>query len=430
MKNWVRGGVSGAIVCLTLAGTARADEKEDAANAASIAKDKATAATAMQTANADLTKAQIANLASQQAYYQSLIPDPDKYKIADPKAPKLNASTSTLAYADAARVASTIANSIVLATSGKCEAGAPQVSILPVDSGAHLILAQSMATQAVLGLAKKKLIAQRASLKATEDAPVPQSKKTKDEKASSPALGVVSDVVQLAASFALILKPSRAFDSINNQTLADSAFQSEVIGKLAASTCITVHNPGTIINVSTVPVPGVADKNAPIELTLASEVTQEIGLSRDELKAANSMISDLTKSVSGESNKDQKANYAAKLKKLTNQATQFSALVDESEKGLTALYITDAQGSSPIDAAVRGGILRKSLSDRRVYTLALKTISSDADIIAKDCVFCQYKMMIGTTMAASWQLTDQTGIIKSAGTTNTNTPLAKLSLPD
>ena len=425
MKNWLIGALSGVIVCITSIGNVRADEKEDAAAAASIAKDKATAATAMQTANADLTKAQIANLTSQQTYYQSLIPDPDKYKIADPKAPKLNASTSKLAYSNAATIAARIVTIIRTATPQKCCAKDDDktnpISILLTDSSAQSLLTQSASTQSVLSLAKKKLIAQRALLKASTEA--------KDEKAAAPAIGVISDVVQLAASFALILKPSRAFDSVSHQAVADSAFQSEVVGKLAASECITVHNPSAITNLSTVPVPGVADKNAPIELTLAAELTQEIGLSRDEIKTANEKIATMAKPVGNETKKE-KADRAATLKKFTDQVATFSALVDECDKGLTALYLIDAQGNSPLDLAVRGGILRKTLTGRSVYTLALRTISSDADIIAKDCLFCEYKVMVGTTTAVSWQLTDQTGIITSAGMDSEHTALAKISLPN
>src|SRR4029453_16484193 len=106
-------------------------------------------------ARANLAKAQIETEQARSNYYQSLIPDPSKYKVAAPGAPKLNASAARRAFDEAASAAGKVVTGVVNKVRVKVTEGkgcVPNVYVLPGSAAVatRSLIATSLSTQQAL----------------------------------------------------------------------------------------------------------------------------------------------------------------------------------------------------------------------------------------------------------------------------------------
>jgi hypothetical protein len=420
------------------AAKARADlqeqlKRESDAKAA-MAKNQADIANAEASAKASLAKAQADALKARQDYYQSMIPDPSKYKIPAPSAPKLAGSGTRMSFDETSPLAASIGETVRRAAGAGAASASDasvcdgnSISIVRADAGTRTLLALSMTTRTTLDVVTRKLAFQRTSLETLLSG--------KPVKAAALEFGAAVALGELAASFATILKPQYAFDTMNEATTAGPVLQAKVYGALSANPCVRVVEPDAILTLVDLPAPG---QNVPLgtlpdELQLVHDLQQEIEADRKTIKSAEAKVTELLDAAAA-LKKDKKT--AAAASKLSLQAEQIqgaskalATTVDDVEKSLAAMFAADAQGNTPIDSAVRGGVLRRAMVGRPTFSLTLKAISSDVDVVAKDCLFCRLKVELASNTIVSWQLIDDAGRVRSSGAIRKDTPLTRVELP-
>lgn len=397
-----------------------------------IAKNEADIANVAGSSNAALVKAKADAAKAQQDYYQSIIPDPTKYKVPAPTAPKLAGSATTMSFEETAELSKTVAATVLTASGAgrsKNDAVAKTVvcdgkfiSIVRADAGTRTLLALSMSTRATLDTVRRQLADQRTDLQDLISG-------TPSNKAL--AIGAVAALGQLAASFATIIKPQYAFDSLSELTTATAVFQAKVYESLSQHPCVQVTEPDAMLTlISLPPVGQPITGSLPEELKLVRDLQDEIQADKGVIKQAGSKAKEKAAlSTAKKGDKAAAAALAAEADQLVAAAKALVALDTEAEKSVAALFVADAQGNTPIDAAVRGGVLRDGLSGHDAFSLTLKTISSDVDILSKDCLFCALKVALASNTIVSWQLVDDKGRVRSTGALRKDTPLKRIALP-
>jgi len=384
-----------------------AEQQRESEARAAIAKAAASEATAAASAQAQLGSDQASAAKAKSDYYLSLVPDPSKYKVADPKVPKLAATASRLAYTDASNIAAVIAKDIashVDAVDGRKTCKTAAATILPDDGVARGMMMQSSVTRKTLDLLGTQLGSAIADLK-TQVADSKQAAKGTKAVPFAAALAVG----QLAMSIATIAKPLYAFDTTPTQAASDAVLRSKVLETVVATSCFKIVDPSSILYV-----PDLA-KPRP-EAAAAEGLAKMVTIARDEVRTALSAAQTLKGAKSA--SKD-----TAAADGIETRAKTVTALADDAQKALLALYAADAQGGSPIDTAIRGGLLIDMLAKLPTYTLSVKTVASDMDSAAKDGLFTSLKVSVSSNTVVKWQLVDASGQVATAGALSQGEPL-------
>jgi len=379
---------------------------------AAIARNQIEIANGEATARAALTKAQVEAERARSDYYQSLVPNPANYKVAAPSAPKLNARASEMAFHEAEQAAQQIVATLSrVATvksdeNNKCSESRwilPGTAALPTRS----LIALSLSTERMLQQVGDQVSSARQDLASAVGGPSPGAARRSLLPATAVAGGAA--VLQGVLSIATILKPQFAFDTSNQSTTSGSVLEAQVFGAMASAPCTTVLDTNALLSLVSLSGASSTAPRVPPEIARLEEVRQQVASARADVRAA------LDKGVAAKDARGERIVAAAKL--LSDVAT-------EVEKSLLALYTVDAQGASPIDGAVRGGMLRELLAAHAAstYFLTLKTIASDVDLAAKDGLFVTASTSLASHTIVSWQMANAQGRVVSAGSLNRRTP--------
>lgn len=389
-------------------------------------------ANASATASATLAKAQLDAEKARSDYYQSLVPDPTKYKVAAPGAPKVDGSVARRAHAEAASAAESIASSVMTALApGAASCQSPTIHVLTNASATSMraLVATSLSTQQALAQLSRTIAAAQDSLTAAQ-APIPEAAASGAPAAHAAALPVVAAVVQGVLSFATIAKPQYATTSSSVVTTSDAILNAAVIGRLAQRNCVSVFDANSVASIT--PIDFIEGPSVAPTMNQLTEVQKRIAEARQAVIAASAPQPGDEPAPKANASAKKKADAEAKAKQASDRADRIakaaktlSDYLDAADKSLLALYVVDAQGTSPLDAAIRGDLLRKSLGAQSdaIYMLATKAISSDADLAAKDGLFVRASTAISSTTNVSWQLVRMsTGQIVAAGTLSVSLP--------
>lgn len=408
---------------------AEQNKKEAEANAA-VVKAQADAANVAASSKAALTKAEADAAKATSDYYQSIVPDPDKYKIADPKAPKLNASAARLAFWDASALARDVgAEARTAARKGlslDATCATPQITVLVSDPKVRALLAASTATRQSLAQAADQVDRRRVALEEM----LQEKLSIFITELSGTILGL-STLGELAASFAKILKSQYAFESLNQTPAAEAVFKAAVASAMLEDTCLQMLDAESVLALT-----GTPGGQIPAELAALARLEASMEKARAAIKTANARA----EALRGEAGKiktdkdkeaaETKAGLLQQAGDIETAAKALGVLLDEREKAVAALYAADAQGNTALDAAIRGGLLLDRLNTSVARVLSLKLVGSDVDVYAKDGLFRSLSVGMGSHTAVTWQVTDAGGRVLATGARNTATPLTAVRLPD
>ena len=381
---------------------------------AAIAKNAADIANADANARAALTKSQIEAEQARASYYQSLVPDPSNYKVAAPGTPKLNASAAIRAYNEAVRIAVAIGGEVDrVARPGKLEGGKcdRDVWILPGASMAatRTLVAASVSLEKSLEQISSQLESARKDL---AEALRPAAPPAADNRLML-SIAAGAAIVQGVLAAATIAKPQFAFETVSQTSTSGSVLEAHVFGSLAAKPCYLVVDSNALLLLAPPSQPPVAGKPVP-ELAWLSAVRDQVAAARSEVRSALTVAQATGKA----------AKPGAAAERIAAAAKALGDLANEVDKALATLYVVDAQGNSPIDAAVRGGRLRALLAANAdaVYFVSVKTIASDVDLAGKDGLFTRAATSLSSNTIVSWQITSVHGRVMSAGAIDQPTP--------
>ncbi|PIM54302.1 hypothetical protein CS062_05185 [Roseateles chitinivorans] len=419
------------------AAKAKADADKAAADASKAAADadKAradAAATAAKAANdlakgkADTDKAQAdAEKARFDAVKAGLPtpPDPTKYKIDKPAAPTLSATVAKLTFNQAKSLSSTIAASVAetlapfvvqpgSTVKGPDTTELKKVALLADDGKGRTLLALSTAT-------KEALVGVDARVKETM-----LDLKAKKTNQPAPAFGpgallMIGSLLENVVSYATILRTQYGFATVSVTSNAEAALQALVQGDLARWEVRVVDTDALL------PLPpNSSDLGAKLKALRAT-----ISAAHVEARDTARLVKQTRENVpAGETEAAKKARMAF-ADEVERKATELEQTVDEAEKFVAALLVTDVQGNTPFDAAQRGEALADTLTKvQRKLTFTLKVITSDADTVATDRLFAGFKVFAGNTTVARWKLTNSDGVVAGAGAEMLSSAPARITL--
>ncbi|NMG31960.1 hypothetical protein [Aromatoleum evansii] len=409
MKTYVRATLAATFTLHAVLAAAQTTKEEvDAAKlraelAAELLKEatsNAQRATADSKSQTEAAKADFELAKMKAELLKSLIPDPQKYKVADPKAPKLQGSYNRLAYGDAEAIATKIVSSLNPAVLCKDSA------ILYMDEASvRTLLSVSRGALSSLGQLAEKLQEVRQDLDTqSADAVKPPSGGLTAESAGI-AGGLL--VAQFAMSLATSLKPVYAFESSSVVPVVEGALRGLVLSKM---TGCTILEPASMVYTD-------ASRAAPEEQA-AQNARTRIKELRSSIRDAQARVA----TIKGGAKYSEDKLAQARVAQVEAVIKRVSEAADEAEKGLAELYVADAVGITPMDNAVRGGMLAGRIAGKTVYSLALKAIASDMDMIAEDGLFKSLRLSVSSGTVARWQLTDSSGVVRSIGAVSAEQP--------
>lgn len=407
--------------------------KRDSDASAAIAKNQLDIANGEASTRAALAKAQVEAEKARSDYYQSLIPDPSKYKVATPGAPKLNARAARMSFEETEAAARQVVVELRKAApaefnkEGKCQA----VWIFPGSSAtaARSLIATSLSTERTLKHLESQLSSSRDDLgEVVDELPDSGDAKAFSEAIKALAAGkggatmywlpaaapVVAAAIQGVLSIATIVKPQFAFDTSNQSATSTSVLDAKVFGAMNSG-CYAVVDLNALL-----PNPDFS-KELPRELALVEAVRHEVADARADvrsaLRKAQAAKRDADKLRGNKSKKPEVDARDAYTEHVLAAAKILTDLTNDAEKALLALYAVDAQGTSALDAAVRGGMLRRQLPERGdfVYFVTLRTVASDVDLATKDGLFVKAATSLASNTIVSWQMSNALGRVVSAG---------------
>lgn len=401
-------------------------QKRESDAKAAIAKNSAEEASAAAAAKVKMAKDEADAAKAKADYYQSLVPDPSKYKIADVKAPKVTATANKMAFADTTKLAHVIVEAIQTSTSVKASVAgqcAVQATILSEDASVRTLMTISRSVRKTLPLIVTRL--------AREDSELNQAIDDSGKSAGGPKMGVAgfAAVGEFALSLATILKPQYAFESASGLTVSEAVLRSQVSAALVKNSCFTVIDAAGVLYA----LDG-DGTNLPLELKLSSEVEAGVNALRKSVVVARAKAAELRdKNPKPTSDKDKKASAAytaaqAAAAALDAKAKAAADAADEAEKALGLLFAVDAQGGSPIDNAIRGGVLLSAVAKSPAYTLTVKSVASDIDAVAKDSLFTSLQVSVSSRTVVKWQLTNSAGRVVSVGAADTGEDMKMVKL--
>lgn len=330
---------------------------------------------------------------------KSLIPDPQKYKVADPKAPKLQGSFNRLAFRDAEAIAAKIVNG--LQPAALCKEG----QILYTDEAAvRALLSISRGTISSLAQLAEKLHEVRQDLDQLAAEAAKSGGAITGESLSVEG-GLLA--VQFAMSLATSLKPVYAFESVSAVPVVEGSLRGLVLSKM---TGCTILEPASMVYTD-------AGRAAPEE-----QAAQTARTKIRELRASVRDAQGRVASLKGGAKYSEDKPAQARVARLEASIKRGADAADEADKALAGLYVADAAGITPMDNAVRGGMLAARIAGKVVYSLAIMAIASDMDMIVEDGLFKSLKLSVSSGTVARWQLTDSGGVVRSVGAVSAEQP--------
>lgn len=394
----------------------------EAKKAAAVAE--ADAANATQASRAALAKSETDAEKAKLDFYKAMAPsapDPSKYKIAAPTAPVVAATTARMAYSESADISTEVAKKILTALETDIKAG--QVLILPDDPKARTLISLSRALREALDQARNRLVNERLDLEA-------KMAEKPTFLIAGAAIPVLASIAETVLSYANILRTQYAFTTSSQTPLAETVLQAKVQEILVASSNVKIIEPDAIVAMMA---NGVTQ---PPELQRLKALQTELGNTRQKVIDAGGIAEQ--RRANAPKPKDDKdkaaADQRAAVLKLADdidaKAKAVAAAAEEVDKMLAILYIADAQGNTPLDSALRGGMLNDMLVSSKAYMLSLKAVSSDVDTIAADGLFRGLRVAVASNTVARWRLTGLDGVVKSIGAVQKNSQLERIKLPD
>lgn len=398
--------------------------KREAESKKAAAVAEADAANAAQAARAALAKSETDADKAKLDYYKAMAPsapDPSKYKIAAPTAPIVAGTAARMAYMEATHVSGEVAKAILEAL--KTDLATADVLILPEDPKTRTLISLSRALREALDQARARLVNERLDL---------DRKMTQQPTAliAGAAIPVLASIAETVLSYANILRTQYAFGTSSQTSLAEIVLQAKVQETLVATSKIKVIEPDAIVAMMA------SGAKQPPELDRLRALQTELGASRQKVIDAGGVAAQLRANApKPKDDKDKAATdqRAAALKladDIDAKAKTVAAAAEEVDKMLATLYIADAQGNTPLDSALRGGMLNDMLASGKAYMLSLKAVSSDVDTIAADGLFRGLRVAVASNTVARWRLTGLDGVVKSVGAVQKNSQLERIKLPD
>lgn len=410
------------------------DAKKAIADAqAAIANAESAARVALAKAETEADKAKLEYLKGQ----LPSIPDPTKYKLANPTAPTVAASASRMTFDEASKLAESVASMLNAALQSLTAsppqlapasvpspaAGAPAavgpssaVTLLPDDARTRTLIALSRALREMLDQANTRL--------ANEGNNLDDKAAQRPIQTLSPMfLPAVSALGEVVLSYATILRTQYGFATVSQTALAEAVLRAKVFGTLATTRNIDLIDPDAIVAVT--PPSGAAlpelDKLKALQNTIADV--------RKKLRAASAKVDVLRSPAASLPDNEKKA--ALKLAdEIEVMARQVAGAVDEVNKMLATLYVADPQGNTPLDSALRGGILDDKLQNSPAsYMLSLKVAASDIDTIAANRFFSGMHVSVASNTVVHWRLASLDGVVRASGAGRESSPLEKVQLP-
>jgi|GEM_PF-4705952 len=429
-----------------------ADALTDAQNAAQLAQAQSTKAQSdLATAQA---QASLANLAASTAqsqteseiklkdaqltYYKSLIPDLSAAKASAPNAPKLDATIAMMAALDARVLGKKISTKVANASFDYLVVNMGVISQLIEGYGVTLDTLQEDITLLDFSTSSlNKLVAE--SKKSVDPSVLAQlqGKATKSQVATNVTPVVVAAAVQAAVNVVAALKPDFKFATADAKDTFGNLVQAEVLknfsGKFlepgnmlitrsATQTAQTYKTYQDLLRAisDARTANGVAKAQiAKLNLELiaagvADTGAKEKGESKPATAAAGGAPVD-TKKVSAQDviNAKKKADIDA----MTGVAQALSDAADRATALATSVITVDkTAGISPLQSAVRGELLDQRVASKSTYVLKLTPVSSNYDTVVKDGFFSGLHIWISGTSTVKWELYDNDGLLKLAGT--------------
>lgn len=386
----------------------------DAANAAATAK------IALAKAQAEAEKAQI------DAAKSGLpnIPDPSKYKIDKPTAVTLTATVSRLTFYQAHGLANSLANDIAAAVA-KLNSQQP-VALVPDDVRLRTMLALEQSANNAAVVAHTRLnhsINELDVLMSPVVAPPPPIPLV--VPAAAP-LALIANLAETALAYATILRTQYAFVSVSTSANAEATLIAQAQSKLASQGGIELVDPEAVLVLSTA--------NSTLAGNLKT-LTDTITRARQKILEAGAWSrgkrgqAPLPEAAS-EADKRARAAELATAAEVDRAVAALTGSSDDAGKMIAALYAVDAQGNTPIDAALRGEALRAGLSNKTVLTLTLKVVAADADTAVSDGLFRGLRVHVGHTTVARWKLSDSRGVLRGAGVSAESSSPSRVALGD
>jgi hypothetical protein len=390
--------------------------KREAEAKKALATAEAEAGNAAESARLALAKAELESEKAKLEYQKALlptIPDPSRYKVAAPNAPVVAGTATRMAYAEADALAPRIVEEI--------EKSLPRGNaaiIVPDDPRTRTLIALSRALRESLGQARDRIQHEWKRLdQVMTAAPVPMF--------VGPALPLVGAIGEMALSYAQILRAQYDFGTSSQTVLAETVLQARV------SELLLEHGKAKLVDPDAVVVLMTAESDTSVEMTALREVRKALTALREKFIDAGNLASRKRSEAPRVEDKGNAAARAAAMKtadEIDAAAKSAGAVADEVHKFLAALFVADAQGISPLDAALRGGVLNDLLAKGQPVLLSVKAVSADVDTIASDKLFRGLRVSVSSNTVARWRLVAVNGTVLSTGAVQHNSKPERVEL--
>ncbi len=363
----------------------------------------------------DAAKAEF-DFAKQRAeFLQKMIPDPTKYKVAEPKAPKLHGSYNRVTYRDAEAIAGKIVQTLesdfcrhrdlirTTATARCCEAGSTRPILHTDESTVRSLLSASRWTRRTLKQLADRLDTVGGYLNDLVKPPIKDAPTDGRGLVEPINLGGAGGLLaaQVALSLATSLKSLYNFDSVSKREVIDGPLRALVLSKLGG--LFTVLEPASIINTDS------------SELTDEEKAADNAMGSVRSLRIAIRSAREAAKALKEKEGFAQDKPAQARVAELEAAIKRATEAADEADKGIAGIHAVDATGFTPLDNAIRGGLLAKRLERADVYSLSVVTVASDMDMIAEDGLLRSLRISISSGTIVRWQLSRSNGDVVSVG---------------
>lgn len=335
-------------------------------------------------------------------------PDTSKYKVDKPSAPTLNATVGRLTFEEAKDLAAKLGPTILSKVSGK---------VLVADDGkVRALMAVAAATSESLTLVDTDVRDRQERLdKRLKEAPA---------VASPTAALAIGSLLENILAYATILRTQYGFGTASTKTSAQEVLSALILEKVVGQTGTSYVDPDGAFPMS------------------ASDLMQKLGRLKATLVSARTLLANAPQDSrklreatppATATDAEKAAFKAAKAKAADladRDAEALAKSVEEAQKFLVGLFVVDAQGTSPFDAAQRGETLKAALGTGSVAVLTVEVITSDADTVATDRLFSGFKAYVGTTTIARWKLVGGDGKVIAAGADVESHPPHRVQLTD
>ena len=321
------------------------------------------------------------------------VPDTSKYKVDKPSAPTLNATVGRLTFEEAKDLAASMGPAILSKAGGR---------VLVGDDG------KVRALMAVADATNESLILVETDVKDRLDR-LDKRLKEAPTIASPTAALAIGSLLENILAYATILRTQYGFGTASTKSNAEEALTALIVEMVVGQAGTSYVDPDGAF-----PMTGsvLMQRLNKLKATLASARTQLANAPQDSRKLRETTPPAAATEAEKAAFKASKAK-AADLADLDAEALAKS--IEDAQKFLVGLFVVDAQGTSPFDAAQRGETLKAALGTGTVALLSVKVIPSDADTVATDRLFSGFKAYVGTSTIARWKLVGGDGKVIAAG---------------